>query len=84
MIQSVYFSAMGTSTVKESYHLNTKPSKNNHARIEDNKLYCNNKIIDDLPDNKQKPFVLNDSTLIFMSDLNQGIRFYKLRTANIK
>lgn len=45
----------------------------------DNVLKFKNTVICNTPDNKSKPFIYNDSLVVFMSDLNQGVRFYKLR-----
>lgn len=77
-------STMGYKNIDERFYLKTKPSANKYLTLNGNLLYYKNKLIDSSNDNKQNPFVLNDSTVIFMSDLNQGIRFYKLRVVTIK
>ncbi len=75
----ILMSTMGYKNIDERFYLKTKPSANKYLTLNGNLLYYKNKLIDNSHDNKQNPFVLNDSTVIFMSDLNQGIRFYKLR-----
>ena len=52
--------------------------------IKNNILYYEGEVIDNFNDNKLKPFIYNDSLAVFMSDLNQGTGFYKLRTVSLK
>ena len=52
-------------------------------RIHDNIIYFDGKIISDTKDNKLNPFIYNDS-IVFMSDLNQAVNFYKLRKISMQ
>lgn len=42
-------------------------------------IIFNNKVLYSSSDNKSSPFIYNDTAVVFMSDLNQGVGFYKLR-----
>lgn len=44
-----------------------------------NKLMLNGHLLNNERDNKLKPFLYNDTCIVFLSDLNQGTGFYKLR-----
>lgn len=73
-------STLGHLDCVEGFVLNENSSQNDSLFIKNNILYFKGKILDDSNDNKLKPFIYNDSSAIFMSDLNQGVGFYKLRT----
>ncbi len=74
----------GEKNITEQYKLNGKANFDNRLSCIDNELRFNDNIICVLKDNKCKPFIYNDSLVVFMSDLNQGVRFYRLRVINLK
>lgn len=51
--------------------------------IRDNILFYNDRALSETADNKKRPYLLGDSTVVFMSDLNQGVGFYKLRVIRL-
>ena len=44
----------------------------------DNQIFYKNKQLSFGKDNKLKPAIINDHTLIYLSDINKGIGFYSL------
>jgi hypothetical protein len=71
-------STLGEKEHEETYKLAGRIEKPIGLSIRNNVIYYDNKIISDTKDNKLNPFIYNDS-IVFMSDLNQAVRFYKLR-----
>lgn len=61
--------------IQTGYHLREDSS----LLIKDNVLFYKDRVLCETIDNKKKPFLLGDSAVVFMSDQNQGIGFYKLR-----
>lgn len=80
----VLLSTLGSTDYKEIVKTNGKLRMCDSLYIDENRLFYNGKLIDNLADNKQKPFLFNDSMAVFMSDLHQGILFYKLRMIPLK
>lgn len=72
-------STLGGSVVEEQFDLGGRARFDTALRIADNKLYYKGREVCATNDNKLSPFVLNDSLAVFMSDLNQAVRFYRLR-----
>lgn len=72
-------SILGEQECIEKIHLKRKACFDDSLICTDNIIKYNSKIICNTKDNKLKPFIFNDSLIVFMSDLNQGVRFYKLR-----
>ena len=76
-------SIFGEKHLIESIKLKGKAIFDENLTCTNNILKYNGKIISNTTDNKLKPFVYNDSIAVFISDLNQGIRFYKLRCISL-
>lgn len=77
-------STLGEKDFTERVELNGKIEQSDKLSIQGNVLYYQNKPICTTKDNKLNPFIYNDSTVVFMSDLNQGVAFYKLRMLSLK
>lgn len=72
-------STLGEKEFIEKMHLKGRAHFDSALICTNNILKFNNVVICNTNDNKLKPFIYNDSLIVFMSDLNQGVRFYKLR-----
>lgn len=79
-----FVSTLGDHEFKERFAIKHKAIRSNLLYIKENCLYYNGTIIDKAADNKQKPFIYNDSLAVFMSDMNQGLGFYKLRMISLE
>ncbi len=79
-----FVSTLGDHEYKERFATKHKSTKSNLLYIKENCLYYKGNLIDDIADNKQKPFIYNDTLAVFMSDMNQGIGFYKLRMVPLR
>lgn len=77
-------STMGSRNIKESAKYEGVIKEDDNIEIRNNLIYYKNKLICATPDNKMNAKLYNDTSIIFMSDLNQGIAFYKLRLVGIK
>ncbi len=75
----VLHSTLGEKGATEKIAMHGKAHTDSPLVVKENKLIDNGKIITESADNKLNPFVFNDSLIVFMSDLNQAVRFYKLR-----
>ncbi|WP_317899341.1 glycosyltransferase family 87 protein [Aurantibacillus circumpalustris] len=73
-------SVLGAEDYSETFVLNKKSELKDDLFIKENVIYYKNKVICDSKDNKRNPFLYNGNSIVFMSDLNQGARFYKLRS----
>lgn len=80
----VLISTLGHRDYKEVFKTNGRIRTCDSLYIDENRLFYNGKLIDNNTDNKEKPFLFNDSMAVFMSDLHQGILFYKLRMIPLK
>ncbi|MBS1634761.1 MAG: DUF2029 domain-containing protein [Bacteroidetes bacterium] len=72
-------STLGDHTFMESYLLNGQAKEDSLLQASDNMILYKGKMISESHDHKQKPFLLNDSLIVCMSDMNQAVGFYKLR-----
>lgn len=79
-----FVSTLGDHELKERFAIKHKAIRSELLYIKDNCLYYKGVVIDKASDNKHKPFIYNDSLAVFMSDMNQGFGFYKLRTVPLK
>ena len=77
-------STMGSRNIKESAKYEGVIKEDDNIEIRNNLVYYKNRLICDTRDNKMNTKLYNDTSIIFMSDLNQGIAFYKLRIVGIK
>jgi hypothetical protein len=77
-------STMGSRNIKESAKYEGVIKEDDNIEIRNNLVYYKNRLICDTRDNKMNAKLYNDTSIIFMSDLNQGIAFYKLRIVGIK
>jgi len=76
-------STLGEKEFVETYPLDKKADTTDLI-IKDNNIYYKGSLICESKDNKRKAFKINDSSVVFMSDLNQAVRFYKLRKLPLK
>jgi len=72
-------STLGEKDYLETFAFKAKAELKENLIIEDNVVYYKDKVICNTKDNKLNPFVYNDTSVVFMSDLNQAVGFYKLR-----
>ncbi|PBQ32290.1 hypothetical protein CNR22_11070 [Sphingobacteriaceae bacterium] len=72
-------SCMGDKNIFEKYPLKEKAHFSDSLFIRNNIIYYNHKVVCNDKSNKEQPFLYNNS-IVFMSDLNQAVRFYKLRS----
>lgn len=79
-----FVSTLGDHEYKERFAIKHKAERSQSLYIKENCLYYKGTIIDKASDSKQKPFIYNDTLAVFMSDLNQGLGFYKLRMIPLK
>jgi hypothetical protein len=79
-----FVSTLGDHEFKEHFALKHHTLKSDLLYINENYLYYKGIIIDKAADNKRKPFIYNDTLAVFMSDMNQGLGFYKLRMVPLK
>ncbi len=75
----VLYSTLGEKQTTETFCLKGNVRFDKNLTCTNNILKYNNTVICNTDENKLNPFIYNDSLVVFMSDLNQGIRFYKLR-----
>ncbi len=80
----VMYSTMGSKNIIESLKYKGIIKDDVSIEIKQNLIYYKRKIICNTNDNKLNAKLYNDTSIIFMSDLNQGIAFYKLRVVRIK
>lgn len=80
----VLVSTLGDNHYSETVKVAGKMKQDEQLRIEGKKVIFNNREVFCSNDNKQTPFLYNDSLIVLMSDLNQGVGFYKLRVVSIK
>ncbi|MBI3520063.1 MAG: DUF2029 domain-containing protein [Bacteroidetes bacterium] len=77
------YSTLGEREIRESYLITGRLRQDKDLTIIHNSLYYKGKMVSSTSDNKLKPLLFNDSLIVFMSDLNQGIGCYKLRCEKI-
>ena len=75
-------STLGETNRSEAFQIKGKVNVSQSVYIKENIIFYDNKPICTTADNKSKPFIYNDTSIVFMSDLNQGIGFNKLRFIN--
>jgi hypothetical protein len=80
----VLYNTMGSRNIKEVVKYTGIIKDDENIELKNNLIYYKNKLISATGDNKLNPKLYNDTSIIFMSDLNQGIAFYKLRIIGIK
>ncbi len=78
------FSTLGDKDYVETFALKGKARESELLDVHNNCIYMNDIELYRSADNKQKPFIYNDSLAVFMSDMNQGLGFYKLRMIPLK
>lgn len=78
------YTTIGEKTLSQSVKLKGMAKFDSRISCFKNQLYYKNVPIGKSYDNKMKPFLFNDTAIVYMSDLNQGVAFYKLRFLSIK
>ena len=76
-------STLGDHTVEETFPLKGSARQDSLLVQEDQVIYYEGHVISDTQDHKLKPFIVNDSLIVCLSDMNQGVGFYKLRYIGI-
>jgi hypothetical protein len=76
----ILHSCYGDYDIQESYVFAGDLKEDKRLTLTGSDLFYNGKIICNSADHKLKPMLVNDTTVLFLSDLNQGVGFYKLRT----
>lgn len=76
-------STLGERDTVERFDPGKKVIHSEELYLKGTTLYFRGSVICDSPDNKKDPLLFGDSLALFLSDLNQGIRFYKLRTVSL-
>lgn len=64
----------------ETYGLNGRLKEDEQLYVKDNQIVYKGQTLTNSPDNKQQAYLFRDSIIVFMSDMNQAVGFYKLRT----
>jgi len=78
------YSTLGDHTLVETVPAGGKLRADPALQLRENEIFYQGKKLACTGDNKSKPCMYNDSMVLFMSDLNQGIRFYVLRTVPLR
>lgn len=74
-----FTSTMGDRIIKESFYLTGNLKRSSRLSIVDNQVVYNGKMLTQTSDNKLQAYLFKNDSIVIVSDLNQGIRFYKLR-----
>ena len=80
----VLYSTNGDKSHRELFRNKDYIKEDTNIMLKNNLIYYKSKLLCGTKDNKMNAKLFNDSSIIFMSDLNQGVRFYKLRIIPIK
>lgn len=80
----ILYSTNGDKTHRELFRNKDYIKEDSNITLKNNLIYYKSKLLCGTKDNKKNAKLFNDTSIIFMSDLNQGIRFYKLRIIPIK
>jgi hypothetical protein len=75
ILQSCY----GENDLREAFHFLGKLADDPALSIKDNQLLYKEALVCGDPGHKLKPKLLNDTAVLFLSDLKQGVGFYKLQ-----
>jgi hypothetical protein len=79
----VYTSWSQTGPIINETNLEVSSLTTEGINLKNNQLFINNELIIATKDNLLKPAILNDTTLIFLSDYKRGIGFYQLRVLKL-
>lgn len=79
----VYTSWSQTGPVINETNLEVSSLSTEGINLKNNQLFIDNELILATKDNLLKPAILNDTTLIFLSDYKRGIGFYQLRVMDL-
>ncbi|MDO5977702.1 glycosyltransferase family 87 protein [Flavivirga spongiicola] len=77
LLNYIYWNQNGKNT--QSTEIRTKDIDTSQVYLKSNQVFYKNKQLTFNNDNKLKPAVINDTTLIYLSDFKRGIGFYQLR-----
>lgn len=76
-------STMGDKDFKETFPINAELSSSEELYVKEKNIIYKGEVICNTKDHKMKPVLYKDSSVVFLSDLNQGIGFYKLRMISL-
>ncbi len=79
----VYTSWSQTGPITNETNLEVSSLTTKGINLKGNNLFIDNELIFDTKNNLLKPAILNDTTLIFLSDYKRGIGFYQLRVMDL-
>lgn len=77
VLHYIYWNENGS--VIETTDITIKTIDSITVQLAENQLFYKGKQITFGNDNKRKPLLINDTTLLYLSDLKTGIGFYQLR-----
>ncbi len=77
-----FWNENGLQTIKSDILISSYNDKN--SILKNNQIYINNKEIDLPKSNKKKAIIINENTLVFLSDNNRGYGFYTLKKYSLK
>jgi hypothetical protein len=79
ILQSCY----GENDLNEGFHFKGALKSDPTLLIKEKKLFYRGHVVCEDGSNKLKPMLLNDTSVLFLSDLKQGVGFYKLRILSL-
>ena len=77
-------STMGDTDLEETFPINANVHWSEELYVKGKDIIYKGQVICSTKDHKMKPFLYKDTSVVFLSDLNQAIGFYKLRMISLK
>jgi hypothetical protein len=75
---------MGDTDLEETFPINADVHASEELYVEGKDIIYKGQVICNTKDHKMKPFLYKDTSVVFLSDLNQAIGFYKLRMISLQ
>lgn len=77
-------STLGDTDVEETFLIDSEVLSSEELFVKGKDIIYKGQVICNTKDQKMKPFLYKDSSVVFLSDLNQAIGFYKLRMISLQ
>ena len=77
-------STMGDRNLEETFPINANVHSSEELYVKEKAIIYKGQVICNTKDQKMKPFLYKDTSVVFLSDLNQAIGFYKLRMISLQ
>ncbi len=77
-------STMGDRNLEETFPINANVHSSEELYVKEKDIIYKGQVICNTKDHKMKPFLYKDTSVVFLSDLNQAIGFYKLRMISLQ